>query len=138
MKKEFIYLFQIDKRVLFEVQFRTCGSDTHPYFITYAHKFYKNKRGFEATGQCQCDVLEGLAYNFFKKYCDNHYKNLSEEEYNNIVKDLEELKQTYNYKKMLQDTFKEDYSDFSFEDMKELSRKEIKINLKNRYQKLKQ
>lgn len=97
IKKEFIYTFQLSKLVIFTVRYTTVGNNKNPYFATTASEFIKSKRDFSRCGQCQNDLLSGSALEFYKKYDNLHLKDLSLSEYNNIIIDLEKLKQKYNF-----------------------------------------
>ena len=121
MKKEFKILFQINKMVLFEVSYYILGNNNNPYFTTSAMRFIRSKRGYCMCGQCQKNVLEGKSLKFFNKYEYLHLKDLTTEEYNNIIEDIQELKENYNYIEVVRDTFKGSYYDFGFSQEKELS-----------------
>ena len=126
MKKEFKILFQISKMVLFEVSYYTLGNNNNPYFTTSAMRFIRSKRGYNMCGQCQKNVLEGKSFKFFNKYDNLHLKDLTTEEYNNIIEDIQELKENYNYIEVVRDTFKDSYHNFSFYQEKELSMLKVK------------
>lgn len=121
MKKEFKILFQINKMVLFEVNYYTLGNNDDPDFTTSAMRFIRSKRGYSMCGQCQKNVLEGKSLKFFNKYEYLHLKDLTTEEYNNIIEDIQELKENYNYIEVVRDISKGSYYDFGFSQEKELS-----------------
>ena len=97
IKKEFIYTFQLSKLIIFTVRYTTVGSNKNPYFATTASEFIKSKRDFSRCGQCQNDVLSAIALEFYTKYANLHLKDLTLNEYNKIIIDLEKLKQKYNF-----------------------------------------
>lgn len=96
-KKEFNMQFQLDKTTIFSVDFYTIGNNPAPYFSTSADKLMRNKRDISRGGQCQDDVLYGEAKEFYKKWDRHHLKNLSEEDYQDLMRDIETLKDRYNY-----------------------------------------
>lgn len=97
--REFHYVFQITKLIMFEVDYYTVGSNSQPYFGTSANQFYKNKSGYTQGGQAQEDLLPhaSAAYKFYKKWDSKHLCALTPEEMDNLEKDLKILKNTYNY-----------------------------------------
>lgn len=128
MKKEFKYYFQITKLVMFEVEYCTLGSNKNPYFATSANKFLKNKRGYGCCGQAQDRLLpkNSIVRQFWGKWDKKHLKDLSDDEYREITKDIEELKEKYNYIEYIKDTFKGEYEDFPFWKKVLLSKAELK------------
>lgn len=128
MKKEFKYCFQITKLVMFEVKYYTLGSNESPYFATNASKFYKNKRDYECIGQAQNQLLpkNSIARQFWEKWDKKHLKDLSDDEYREVAKDIEELKEKYNYIEYIEDTFKGEYRDITFSEQVRLSKAELK------------
>lgn len=128
MKEEFKYYFQITKLVIFGVEYYTLGNNENPYFATKANEFFKNKRDYKRCGQAQDQLLpeNSIARQFWKKWDKKHLKDLSDDEYREVVKDIEELKEKYNYIGYIKDTFKGKDEDFSFREKVLLS----KINLK--------
>lgn len=128
MKKEFKYYFQITKLIMFEVKYYTVGNNKNPYFATEANKFFKNKKGYECCGQAQDQLLpkNSIVRQFWEKWDKKHLKDLSDDEYREITKDIEELKKKYNYIESIKTTFKGGYEDFSFWEEVLLSKKELK------------
>ena len=96
-RKEFMYAFCISRTIVFEVRYYTLGGNSHPYFATSAALFNRPKTDYNRCGQCQNDVLFGKAKSFFKKWDYCHCKDLTDEQYAEICKDIEELKQVYPY-----------------------------------------
>lgn len=128
MKKEFKYCFQITKLVMFEVEYYTLGNNENPYFATSAIKFYKNKRDYECGGQVQDQLLpeNSIARQFWEKWDKEHLKDLSDDKYREIIKDIQELKEKYNYIERIKDTFKGKYENFSFGEIVLLSKADLK------------
>lgn len=128
MKKEFKYCFQITKSVMFEVEYYTLGNNKTPYFATSANKFVKNKKDYECAGQAQDRILpkNSIVRQFWEKWDKKHLKDLSNDEYREIIKDIEELKEKYNYIERIKDTFRGEYDNFSFWEEVLLSKAELK------------
>ena len=128
MKKEFKYCFQITKLVMFKVEYYTLGNNENPYFATSAIKFYKNKRDYECGGQVQDQLLpeNSIARQFWEKWDKEHLKDLSDDKYREIIKDIQELKEKYNYIERIKDTFKGKYENFSFGEIVLLSKADLK------------
>ena len=128
MKKEFKYYFQITKLVMFKVEYYTLGNNKNPYFATSADKFFKNKRDYECGGQAQDKLLpkNSIARQFWEKWDKEHLKDLSDDKYRELVKDIEELKEKYNYIERIKDTFKGRYENFSFQEKVLLSKTDLK------------
>ena len=96
-KKEFKYTFQITKQIVFQISYYTLGKNKSPYFSTSACVFNRPKSDYTQGGQCQEDVLTGVSLEFFNKYDCLHSLDLTFEQYNSIVNDIEELKEKYNW-----------------------------------------
>ena len=128
MKKEFKYCFQITKLIMFEVEYYTLGSNKSPYFVTEANEFFKNKKDYKSGGQAQDRLLpkNSIARQFWEKWDKKHLKDLSDEEYREVAKDIEELKEKYNYIEYIKDTFKGKYENFSFGEIVLLSKADLK------------
>ena len=128
MKKEFKYCFQITKLVMFEVEYYTFGNNKSPYFATSAYKFFRNKKSYERGGQAQDKLLpeNSIARQFWEKWDKEHLKDLSDDKYREVIKDIEELKEKYNYIERIKDTFKGKYEDFSFGEIVLLSKADLK------------
>ena len=105
--KEFMYCFQIDKMTVFKVEFYTLGTNKTPHLSTSAARFIRSKRDYDTCGQVQERVLpkHSAARKFYDKWDHLHLHNLTEEEYAEIVVDIEELKARYNYIEDIQDCF---------------------------------
>ena len=128
MKKEFKYCFQITKLIMFEVEYYTLGNNKSPYFVTEANEFFKNKKDYKSGGQAQDRLLpkNSIARQFWEKWDKKHLKDLSDNEYREVVKDIEELKEKYNYIEYIKDTFKGKYENFSFGEIVLLSKADLK------------
>lgn len=96
--KEFNICFQMSKMILFKVSYYTLGNNQNPYFSTSAYEFVRSKKDFCRAGQCQEDLLKEFpeAYIFYKKWDVFHLKQLTQEQYNEMRKDLCILEQKYN------------------------------------------
>lgn len=96
--KEFNVCFQMSKMILFNVSYYTLRSNKNPYFATSADEFIRSKRDFGRGGQAQEDLLKKFptAYNFYKKWDVFHLKQLTQEQYDEMRKDLCVLEQKYN------------------------------------------
>ena len=105
--KEFMYCFQIDKMTVFEVRFYTLSTNKTPYFSTSAARFIRSKRDYSQCGQAQKSVLplRSAARRFYDKWDRLHLHNLTPEEYAEIIADIEELKDRYNYIEDVRDCF---------------------------------
>ena len=131
-REEFQYIFQITKFINFNVDFYTLSSNSNPDFSTSANLFYKNKSDYEICGQCQDEVLpkNSLAMDFYQKFNKYHLTNLTTEQYNEIVKEIEKLKERYNFicKKESEMPLNNFY--FKFRDAVELSNLPLKYKNK--------
>ena len=96
--KEFNVCFQMSKMILFRVSYYTLGNNQNPYFVTSADEFIRSKSDFCRGGQAQEALLKGFpeAYNFYKKWDVFHLKQLTQEQYDEMRKDLCVLEQKYN------------------------------------------
>ena len=105
--KEFMYCFQIDKMTVFEVKFYTLSTNKTPHFSTSAARFIRSKRDYDTCGQAQERVLpkHSIARRFYDKWDHLHLHNLTQEEYEEIITDIEELKARYNYIEDIRDCF---------------------------------
>ena len=127
MNKEFLAAFQITRTTVFEVEYYTLGSNSHPYFTTSAEVFNRPKTDYNRCGQCQKDVLTGAALEFYKKWDAYHLKDLTESEYEEMTKDMQLLFDTYNY--IFYDKTKDENKDkqfISFYSIKNLSMLKLK------------
>ena len=93
----FMYAFIISRTRVFKVEYGAIKENKDWYFATSAAKFNRPKTDWKTCGQCQNEVLSGrkTAYDFFKKWDNKHCKPLSKDEYDDLLKDIDELKKTY-------------------------------------------
>ena len=123
---EFMYTFQITRTVIFGVKYYTLGSNEAPYFSTSAWVFNRPKTDFKRGGQCQKEVLKGYAYQFWVKWDKHHLKDLNDNDYKELLQDIEELKARYNYIDTIRDTFAGTHYYHSFYSEKNLSMQPLK------------
>ena len=115
----------MSKMILFKVSYYTLGNNQSPYFSTSACEFVRNKRNFCRAGQAQEILLQGYpeAYNFYKKWDIFHLKQLTQEQYNEMRKDLCILEQKYNNLFLeMEDGIKLNPDRFGFYQLVELSK----------------
>lgn len=125
-RKEFMYAFRLNKHIIFEVSYYTLGSNAHADFTTAAYEFNRPKSDWKTGGQAQEELLPRFpaAYNFWKKWDKYHFHDLTDEEYADLVKDLDKLKSTYKYTERVKDTYQNLpgwESRFSFYELKKLA-----------------
>ncbi len=128
MKKEFIASFQLSKKIVFNVNFYTLGNNFHPYFSTSAFEFNQPKTDYCRGGQAQEDLTKNfyVARRFWKKWDKKHLQDLTEEEYTDLIIDLEKMKGAYNYLWSELDEARKPYNPcIPFEKMKELSKMKL-------------
>lgn len=94
---EFFYIFQQSKKVTFDVSYRRLGRNQYQNFTSSAQEFNQPKTDYSRCGQCQDDILKGLALQFYKKWDILHLSPVTPEIYNELLADLEELKLKYNF-----------------------------------------
>lgn len=99
--KFFDIAFQLDKLSIFEVRYSKFKNNEKfpPDFATSGGKLEKNKRDWEYAGQCQDELLKKFpeAKKFYEKWDNKHLEYLRQDEYEDMLKDLEVLKNKYNY-----------------------------------------
>lgn len=123
--KEFIATFQLSKTKLFNVSYYTLSTNKSPYFTTSADEFCRSKRDFSRCGQCQDTLLKGYptAMGFYKRWNPMHLKQLTDEQYEEMRKDLVLLKAKYNCLLMELDETQRPYSPrFGFYSLVEFSK----------------
>lgn len=123
----FSIVFQITKTIMFEVSYHKVGSNTNPYFSTSAMVFNRPKTDYKLCGQCQASVLPtaSVAKMFYKKWDKHHCKDIMDgETYKELLSDLDELKEKYNYVERF------DNVDVTFYQCKELSMSPLKKTIK--------
>lgn len=116
-QKEIIYNFQISKNIVFEVSYRTLKGNSTPYFSTSAWRFNRSKTDFSQGGQAQAKLLptNSPAWAFWAKWDKYHLHELSNNTHAELLVDVEQLKEQYNY--IESDTFCEQRK-LSFEKVK--------------------
>lgn len=114
--KSFHLAFQINRLVIFEVNYYRLGDNKNKYFSTNAERFVKNKKNYDICGHCQDKVLKGYSKRFFEKWDIYHCKDLTEDLYIDLLKDIEKLKSLYNF---IESNI--DNKNFDIYDLKELS-----------------
>lgn len=99
MKQEFKLAFKLSALDMFFVNYFTLGRNSHPHFSTSAAHLNRRKTDYDTCGQCQEEVLKKYrtANNFYKKWDPKHLKDLTDEEYQELLEDLEILKIRYDY-----------------------------------------
>lgn len=119
-QKLFYCAFQLSKLVIFNVNYKQLKGNQEPDFATSCDVLMKNKRDLTRCGQCQDDVLPPYkeAYEFYKKWDKYHLHKLDNEQYNEMIKDLDVLKNKYNYI--------EKDSDFRFWEIVDFSKQPVK------------
>lgn len=125
MKKEFIAVFQISKKIIFEVNYYTLMDNENAHFTTSANEFNQPKTDYKICGQAQEKLLSAnsTAGLFFKKWDSKHLSDLTEDEYVEMVADLEKLKEKYNFLYKELDESEKPYNPyFYFSDLREFSK----------------
>ncbi len=127
MKIKKFWAFQISKKIIFEVKYYQLSGNEKPYFSTSANKFNQPKTDWKRCGQAQKALLPILseAYKFWEKWDKKHLEDLTDEEYNDLLKDIELLKECYNFIEQEQDEHL-NTSYLPFYKLKELSMKKPK------------
>lgn len=127
--REMHYAFQLSRTEIYEVHVRPSiisrGIAGPPvqngyYFSTEAEVFNRPKTYWNRCGQCQYSVTANYpqANAHWKKWDPFHLKQVGSEQYNEWLKDIEELKAAYNYI--------EQGRDISFNQLRELSMEKVK------------
>lgn len=121
----FGYAFQLSRYDIFYVEYKYLGDNKTPYFSTSADRFNKRKSDYNEAGQAQENILPDYkeAYDFYKKWDNKHLLILTKSEYDEMQKDLDVLKNTYNY---IQNT----NGDFTFSQIVDLSKQKPKVTKK--------
>lgn len=120
---EFHTAFQLTRKIIFEVSYYTLGGNESAYFTTSACEFNQPKTDFDRCGQAQKDLCFGPAKTFYEKWDKYHLHKLDDNQFEEMIKDLEALKQNYNYVENKAD-FKPE--DIGFRQEKELSMRKVK------------
>lgn len=122
----YFWAFQITKNIIFNVEYYILGDNKAPYFSTSANEFNRPKTDYRQGGQAQADLLPRFtpARKFWEKWDKKHLQALTDSEYLELLKDIEELKNAYNY--IEQKQISKYQSGFAFYEEKELSMRQIK------------
>lgn len=96
-EKSLKYTFRVGDRNLFEVRYDRTGNNKNMDFATSSSELNKRRSDITRGGQAQKDLLkEGTkARKFYDKWDKKHLGTLTQKEYNELVNDIEELKQQY-------------------------------------------
>lgn len=132
--KEFIAVFQIDKTTIFEVEYYTLMTNNTPHFTTSANHFIRSKRDYDICGQAQDSLLKvgTAARRFYKKWDGWHLKQMTKEAYEEMRKDMELLKERYNFLELeLSDEHKPYSPKFPFGILVEFSKQPLKKAVRN-------
>lgn len=138
MKKEFISSFQLSRKIIFNVCFYTLGNNSHPCFSTSAYEFNQPKTDYCRAGQAQEDLMRGFltARKFWRKWDKKHLQDLTENEYEELMQDIETLKEKYNYiYKELNESLRPYNPNICFYDLKKLSMLKLP-NARNKAQRM--
>lgn len=108
-------VFQLTKKITFDVDYYRLSSNKNQHFSTSANEFNQPKTDYNRCGQCQNDILFGYAKKFYKKWDVWHCKPIPSELYSNLLVDIEVLKGKYNF------VFNNE-RDIRFQEDKELSK----------------
>lgn len=114
----FASAFKISPYVVFEVRYNHVGSNQEADFATSAEVLNRRKSDYVQGGQCQDSVLPqgSPALAFYQKWDSKHLSTLSEEEYNEMKSDLQELQSKYP------NIYKVGNDDIRFSEVVELSK----------------
>ncbi len=127
MKIKKFWAFQISKKIIFEVKYYQLKGNANPHFSTSASELNQPKTDWERCGQAQEALLpkSSKAYKFWEKWDKKHLQDLTDEEYNDLLKDIELLKECYNFIEQEQDeSLNKEF--LTFCELKELSMKKPK------------
>lgn len=121
-RNEFMYAFCITRTIVFEVKYFTLYRNSAPYFATSAAVFNRPKTDYKRCGQCQNDILSGKAKQFYKKWDSCHCKDITDDQYMEMLNDIEELKKIYpNYIECISENPLKWYSVIPFDKIKAMS-----------------
>lgn len=95
---EFVINFRDSKRIFFSIQYGMHGHlNQNPYFSTSAGKLNRNRNDYESCGQAQSILTNQNLKEFFEKWNNYHLKTLTFENYNELMQDIKNLKDTIPY-----------------------------------------
>ena len=97
--KEFKFSFQLSKLDILIVSYYKLNGNKDAYFTISAAVLQRGKQDYAMCGQCQEEVSKGhgAARCFVRKFNSLHNECLNEMQYNEIVAEIEILKQKYNW-----------------------------------------
>ena len=130
---EFRYMFKTAPDTIFAVDNRTIGDNDFASFNTSVYQFNEKRNNFLIAGQAQEELLQegSVARNFYEKWKSQEFATLDDSTLNNVMSDLETLKQEYSYDELITDaTFKgTEYSSamISMEDAVSLINEEMSL-----------
>ena len=132
-KEEFHVAIALNRIIIFEVNYYTFGKNKYPHFSTLAFKFNQPKTDWSEGGQAQDRLCFGPAKKFYLKWNKCHCKDMTDEEYYEMRKDLNELLKVFSYYIIkVQEPGEGELIHISFYQKKELS---MKIPYKFNYKK---
>lgn len=120
---EFHTAFQLTRKIIFEVDYYTLGSNDSAYFSTAAFEFNQPKTDWNRGGQAQEDLCSGAAKAFYEKWDSHHLHSLDDKQFEEMIRDLDVLKEHYNYIETVADSHPQD---IRFWQEKELSMQKVK------------
>ena len=126
MNKEFHAVFQLSRKIIFEVKYYTLGNNKNPHFSTSAAEFNQPKTDYRQCGQAQEELTKNFktARTFYRKWDVKHLHDLTEEEYKEMREDMRKLEAEYNC--MLIEGEGQLKNDFHFYEIKEFSKQKVK------------
>ena len=97
-KKEFHAMFEITRNIIFEVSYYTLGSNKSANFTTSANELNRPKSDYKQCGQAQESLLPkgSKARRFYELWDNKHLSDLTTDEYDEMITDLEVLRDRYN------------------------------------------
>jgi hypothetical protein len=121
VSNEFHVTFALSKTKMFSVSYYTLGDNQSPYFSTTAEVFNRPKTDYNQCGQCQETVLKGykVAMDFYKKWDNEHLKQLDTDKYAELLNDLDVLFNKYPY--ILHEKDNNRLKDIRFSEVKDFS-----------------
>jgi len=95
----FFIAFQVSKKHIFTVDYYRLGNNSDKNFHTQAGLLNNVRTDYDTCGQAQEFVLNKntAAYRFYKKWDALHCSVMTDNQYNEMIVDLEELKRKYDF-----------------------------------------
>ena len=118
----FHYVFQLSKKIVFEVNYYLLDNNNNKHYTTSAAEFNQPKTDYRQCGQAQKELLKSfpLALNFYRRFDELHIKDLTESQYDEILIGLDKLKYAYNF------LYSNNDRGFNFSTVKEFSKSKVK------------